>query len=68
MDAREEGQQTEHGDNLELELLALGAIRSGKVRSRRNRRPTAITAMTRTTAITTMKTLVSPGAAMNTGS
>src|SRR5215203_4639572 len=42
-------------------------MRSGKVCKRRNSSPTARTAMTRNTPTTTIRTSVSPGAAMKDG-
>jgi len=64
---REQRQEPEHCNDLELQFCDLCAIRSGSVCRRRNSSPTPSTARTRNTAITTIKISVSSGAVMNGG-
>jgi hypothetical protein len=62
MHMREEGQQAQHGDDLELQLLRLVCYALGKGMQPQEETPTASTATTKNTAMTTMRRSISPGA------
>ena len=67
MHVREEGQQAQHRDDLELELLRLVRHALGQGVQPQKQEADRQHGETRNTAITIMRTSVSPGAVMNAG-